>query len=418
MSLRIRVSFALAVGLSAQAASAQDSLIVWLRANAHSMSATASGELTGPGADLLTRAGRDAHFFLIGEEHGIAEIPLIAGSLYKTLVPVGYRHFAIEIGDGLARETNRLLASDPTGGSLLAFQKAHWPGLPFFSRREEAELLATVVAASGGRRDVLWGLDYDIVADRYALRRLREIAPNARARRVADSVIALADTGLAQAMAQKNPGLLMMFGGPEGVYADLRKAYTPRAGSEADRIIALMESTRAINKLFVARRGLESNEERARWNKQRFMAYLQGASGRNGVPPKAMLKFGASHMMRGRSLTNVYDLGTLASEIADVHGSRSFGIFVVGGAGTRHAVTDPTVMRSVPAPADFARAAWARAFFEAADSTAWTVFDLRPLRNRIPRLGPLDDTLLRVLYGFDAFVVLSGSTPQTDLPLK
>ncbi len=420
MFSRTLLTSVLAVGLFAPAAAAQaqDSLVTWLRANAHTMSATTDGKLSGPGAELLTRAGREAHFFLVGEEHGIAEIPMITAALYRELVPAGYRHFAIEIGDALAGETNRLLTSDPTGQSLLSFQKAHWPGLPFFSRREEASLLAAVVAASGRRRDVLWGLDYDIVADRYALRRLRAIAPNARARRVADSVIALADSGLSQAMTQKNPGMLMMFGGPEGVYADLRKAYAPRAGSEADRIIALMQSTRAINGLFVARRGLESNDERARWNKQRFMSYLRGATGPSGVPPKVMMKFGASHMMRGRTLTNVYDLGTLASEIADVNGSRSFGVFVVGGAGTQHAVTDPTVMRSVAAPVDFDRAAWARAFFEAADSTAWTVFDLRPLRSRIPRLGPIDDTLARVLYGFDAFIVLSGSTSQTDLSLK
>jgi len=418
MLARTFVSSVLTVALVTPVAQAQDSLVVWLKANAHTMSATADGTLTGAGAELLTRAGGEAHFFLIGEEHGVAEIPRIACALYKALIPAGYRHLAVEIGDALAEETNRLLARDPSGGTLLAFQKQHWPGLPFFSRREEADLLATAVAASGGRRDVLWGLDYDILADRYALRRLREIAPSARARQVADSVIALADSGLAQAMAQKNPGLLMMFGGPAGVYAELRKAYSPRAGSEADRILSLMETTRAINQLFVARRGLESNDERARWNKQRFMTYLRAASDRNGVPPKVMLKFGASHMVRGRSLTNVFDLGTLASEIADVHSSRSFGIFIVGGAGTRHAVTDPTVMRSVPAPVDFARAAWARPFFEAADSTAWTVFDLRPIRSRIPRLGPLDDSLMRVLYGFDAFVVLSGSTPQTDLPLK
>jgi hypothetical protein len=41
-----------------------------------------------------------------------------------------------------------------------------------------------------------------------------------------------------------------------------------------------------------------------------------------------MLKFGASHMFRGRTLTNVYDLGSLASEIADVSSSRSFGVFL------------------------------------------------------------------------------------------
>ena len=41
--------------------------------------------------------------------------------------------------------------------------------------------------------------------------------------------------------------------------------------------------------------------------------------------------------------------------------------------------------------------------------------DLGPLQ---PRLGPLDDQLLGVLYGFDAVVVLSGSGPQHDLDVR
>ena len=133
---------------------------------------------------------------------------------------------------------------------------------------------------------------------------------------------------------------------------------------------------------------------------------------------RVMMKFGWAHMTRGRTYTNVFDLGTLASEIAEVHGGRSFGVLMLGGAGTSHAVIDPRVFRSVEAPVDAAREAWARPFFDAADPRRWTVFDLRPLRPRIPRLGPLDDRLLGVLYGFDAVVVLSGSGPQHDLDVR
>jgi len=43
------------------------------------------------------------------------------------------------------------------------------------------------------------------------------------------------------------------------------------------------------------------------------------------------------------------------------------------------------------------------------------VFDLRPIRPRVGRLGALPEQMLQVLYGFDAVVVLSGSGPQHDL---
>ncbi|HET7232582.1 MAG TPA: hypothetical protein VFJ16_21410 [Longimicrobium sp.] len=401
-----------ALALCAAPLAAQDSLAALLRANAHPMQADADGRLSGAGAELLLAAGRDAQFFLIGEEHGVAEIPRVAAGLFRELAPAGYRHLAIETGEFLATELNRRVLADSGGAAYAAFVREYFPGAPFYNWREDAALLRTAIAAAGGRPDVLWGLDYDILADRYTLRRLRDIAPTPRARAAAEAVIARADSALRQALATQNPGLLMMFGGPDDVYAPLRAAYAPAPGSEADRIIRLMEATRQINGYFGRGEGYLSNLNRARLNKQQFMRQLDAATAREGRMPRVMMKFGSSHMVRGRSFTNVFDLGTLASEIADVHGSRSFGVLMLGGAGTKHAAIDPRVFRSVEAPVEVEP--WAQPFYDAADPQRWTVLDLRPIRARIPRLGPLPAETLQVLYGFDAVVILSGSGPQHD----
>jgi len=391
---------------------AQDSLAALLRANAHPMQAGADGRLSGAGAELLLAAGRDAQFFLIGEEHGVAEIPRVAAGLFRELAPAGYRHLAIETGEFLATELNRRVLADANGAAYGAFVREHFPGAPFYNWREDAALLRTAIQAAGGGPDVLWGLDYDIVADRYTLRRLRDIAPTPRARAAAEAVIARADSALRQALATQNPGLLMMFGGADDVYAPLRAAYAPAPGSEADRIIRLMETTRQVNAYWGRGEGYLSNLNRARLNKQQFMRYLDAATVREGRMPRVMMKFGSSHMVRGRTFTNVFDLGSLASEIADVKGSRSFGVLMLGGEGTTHAVIDPRVFRSVEAPVEVEP--WARPFYDAADPRRWTVLDLRPIRARIPRLGTLPAETLQVLYGFDAVVILSGSGPQHD----
>lgn len=401
-----------ALVLTADEGHAQDSLTALLRANAHPMQAAADGTLSGAGAELLLQAGRDAQFFLIGEEHGVAEIPRVAAGLFRALAPHGYRHLAIETGDVLATELNRLVLADTSGAAFTGFQRAYFPGAPFYRWREDAALLRTAVHAAGGRHDVLWGLDYDIVGDRYALRRLRDIAPNAVARAAADRVIAIADSALAQALATQNPGLLMMFGGADDVYAPLLQAYAPRPGSEAERIIHLLRETREINAYWGRGQGYLSNHHRAQLNKRQLMRYLDAATARDGRMPRVMMKFGSSHMVRGRSLTNVFDLGTLASEIADVNESRSFGVLMLGGAGTTHAVVDPRAFTTVEAPVE--TDGWIKPFYDAADPRRWTVFDLRPIRARIPRLGALPDELLKVLYGFDAVVILSGSGPQHD----
>lgn len=401
-----------ALALCASEARAQDSLTALLRANAHPMQAEADGRLTGAGGELLIAAGRDAQFFLIGEEHGVAEIPLVAAGLFRALAPHGYRHLAIETGDAMATELNRRVLADTTGAALAAFHRDYFPGAPFYRWREDAALLRTAVQAAGGAAGVLWGLDYDIVGDRYALRRLRDLAPNAAARAAAEGAIVRADSALAQALATQNPGLLMMFGGADDWYAPLRQAYAPQPGSEADRIIRLLQETREINAYWGRGQGYLSNHHRALLNKRQFHRYLDEAAQRTGQIPRVMLKFGSSHMVRGRSFTNVFDLGTLASEIAEVRGSRSFGVLMLGGAGTMHAMIDPRAFTTVEAPVD--SEGWVKPFYDAADPRRWTVFDLRPLRARIPRLGPLPDELLKVLYGFDAVVVLSGSGPQHD----
>ncbi len=394
----------------------EDALAAALLANRHTMELRADGVLSGPGADLLLEAGRQARFFFIGEEHGVAEIPELTASLFRGLAPHGYQHLAIETGDGVAAELNRLMLQPDPLAALGRFAEEHFPGVPFYTLREEAALIAEAVRATGGRADVLWGLDYDIVADRWPLRRLRAIAPNAQARAAADRAIAFADSLLAAALEQRNPGFILMFGGPDSIPAMLRRTYRPAPDSEADRILHLMEETRAINAHWIGGEVYASNDRRARFNKQQLWRFWSEAE-RSGRDPRVMLKFGASHAVRGRTFTNVFDIGSLASEIADARGERSFHVLVIGGPGTQHAVTDPTVFRYRPVPVELAAAAWAAPAAALADPARWTVFDLRPLRPLLGanRLGEVPDRMRQVIWGFDAFVILSGSTAASEL---
>lgn len=393
-------------------------LLEALRQNRRTL-AIADGRLSGDGAELLLSEGRASQFFLLGEEHGVAEVPALAAALFRELTRHGYRHLAIETGDGLAVTLDTLARKPEPLAALTAFFQAHWPGAPSYTLREEAELLVEAVAASPARQ-VLWGLDYDIMADRHALPRLRELASTPAQREAAGRAIGVADSLLRLAMEQRNPGHVMMFGGPESVLQELRFAYAPGPGTEAERIVSLLEATRRINGYWLSGEGWRSNEERARWNKRQFARLWHDARQRDGEPPRVMLKFGANHMIRGRTWTDVYDLGSLASELADALGGRSFHVLVVGGRESSHAVLDPTVMEYRPAPSDMPADPATRPFFDAADPAAWTLYDLRPLRPLASqgRFGDLPEGLAKVIWGFDAVVVVTGSRPATMLPIR
>ena len=404
----------------AQAAPAGDSALrAALVQRRATLSVDSAGRIGGAGGAMLVDAGRRAQFFLVGEEHGVAENPRLVEALFRALAPAGYRHLAIETGDAVAAELNRrALAADPKA-ELIGFVTEHYPGVPFYNLLEEAHLLASVVEAGGRRPDVLWGLDYDVMADRYALRRLRAIAPNAAARSAADRALAVGDSMLRAALAAGNPATVFSFAGPGPVVAELRRAYAPASGSEAERILDNVDETLRINRLWVEGRGYDSNVARSQYLKRQFMRYYRGyyPSAAVGGAPRVMLKFGASHMIRGRTFANSYDLGSLAAELAEADGASAFGVMVIGGRASRHAQFDPRTFGSSPAPGEFVEQAWAKPFYDLADAAQWTVFDLRPLRPLLSSggLGQLSARTTQVIYGFDALVILSGSHPSQPL---
>ena len=409
-----------AMVMSLQPANAdQDSLTMRLRSLARTAEITSAGELAGAGGEFLLARVRASRFTMVAEEHGIVEVPKLAEALWREALRAGYSHFAIETGEQLAVQLETALRADRDDTAYLAFLKAHWPGAPFFNWREDAALLRAVVNSTPARRGVLWGLDYDIIADRHVLARLRELAPDSAARRVADSAIAVADSALERGMREQNPGLIMMFGGDSAVFSRLRAAYRPRAGSETDRILTLMDSTLAINRLFLSGRGYESNLSRSRLLKRQFWRFYDSTRAADGKEPRVMLKFGAAHLQRGRNFVNTYDLGTQLAELAEKDGGEALSVYVVGGPETRRAQIDPRYMTSIEVPVQSLTPSWAKPFVDASDPDKWTVFDLRALRSMgSKRLNAIAPELLQVIFGFDAMVVLSKSTPQRDLPVS
>ncbi|HKP30457.1 MAG TPA: hypothetical protein VJU15_13680, partial [Gemmatimonadales bacterium] len=148
-----------------------DSLTIKLRAIARVIEPSAEGELTGPGGEFLREAVRKSRFTMIAEEHGVVEVPKLAAALWREAKRAGYTHFAIETGEQLAVRMENALRADHTDAAFLEYLRQHWPGAPFFAWREDAGLLRAVVNSTPGQRGVLWGLDYDIIADRHALSR-------------------------------------------------------------------------------------------------------------------------------------------------------------------------------------------------------------------------------------------------------
>jgi hypothetical protein len=120
-------------------------------------------------------------------------------------------------------------------------------------------------------------------------------------------------------------------------------------------------------------------------------------------------------MIRGLNPTDTFDIGTLAPELAAAEGGKAFHLLVLAGPTSETGNFDPQAYRYVPGRREqyqngmelIARAAWPDAF---------TLFDtalLKPFaRTSSTDLHP---ELARAIHGFDAILVMSGSTPSTNL---
>lgn len=367
---------------------------------------------SGPAWDLLVERGRAAQFFLLGEDHGIAENPKLAAALYAALVPAGYEKLAVEISPPMAAELDAAVTAGGVDGLRQLFAD---PGaqVAFFGMAEEAELLAAARQASPAG-PFLWGLDYEVGADRRLIARLQEAPKPAAAAAALADLKAASDGSWARYEETGNPQFIFSFSGDPALVRAVRAAW-PDPDPRSGWILDALEETFEINRLWVAQQGHESNLRRARFNRANLLRYWRHERSRDRAP-RVMFKFGAGHMVRGLSQTAVFDIGTLAPEIAATVGGEAFHLLVLPGAGSQVASFDPTAWTYRPGAAG-AYGQGLEPILDQALPDAFTLIDLRPLRSLIPghRLAAAGTDLARLVHGFDAVLVMSGSTPSTNL---
>jgi len=408
--MRTTLLATLAVVLTSVGAAAQQrdpKLLELLEANRYPVSIS-DGQLAGAGGELLLEEGRAARFALLGEEHGIAEIPAFAAAWFRGLVPAGYRHLAVEVGPdaGVLLDSIARLGPEAVG----EFQRERAPGFPFFILRSETGLLTAARAELPDEREAIWGIDYDILGDRYLFPALEAAAPDAEALAVVREIRATGDAGLTEVVETGNPGHLLLWSAPDEPFDRLREALHPPAGSRADRIIETMKETAAINRMFMSGRNWDSNHRRSQWMKRSMTRHLDAARADGETGPRVMVKLGANHLYRGLNQTRQYDIGAMLAQLAEAEGGRSFHLLVVGGPQTFLSQFNPVALTYESQPAGMLSVVFPTNALVLPD--AWTLFDLRPLRPAIhDRRVEASQELFDIAFNFDAILVMTGSTP-------
>ncbi|WGM38183.1 hypothetical protein [Caulobacter sp. NIBR1757] len=366
-----------------------------------------NGGVSGAGWDWLLAEGAKASFFAFGEEHGMAQVPVLVRELAIALKP---DRLVLEISPPIAQDIDQAARGGVEG--LKAYYRANPPGPAFYTMADETRMLAAVRSALPGKKQLIWGLDYEVIMDRRLIARLKAKAP-ASAKAALAAVEAASQAGWATFATTKNLSKVFTFAGDPALIEALIAAWPSPDRDSADILETLLQTLRT-NRAYTEERYFQSNAIRADFMKASFVRQWRAASPK----PRILFKFGGGHMVRGRSMTEVYDIGNLLAETATLEGGSSFHLLVIPLNGGRQAAMNPTANFAYEDVAVSTIEEMAlEPLAELALPQGSTLVDLRPLRRFMSAsvTAKADARLARVVHGYDAILLVRDSVASKNL---
>lgn len=361
-------------------------------------------ELRGPGAARLIADAKSAQFVLLGEDHGFAEVPKFAQALYAALHTTGTRALVMEVGPLSASLAEKAVGSRDCDLECL---NASYPfALPFLSWREEAALVESVLAQPGG---TLIGVDQEfLLSPRMHFAELQKLAPDEKARKLAKSLAERDTQAYAAMIDQHDPGQVLLPKLDAKDFNALRSAFES-ATPQAKRIVDALEASAAIYRS-QGTAPYDSNRDRSLLMKRNFMERYRELSAKQPTP-RVLFKLGANHMGRGISPIQQFDLGNLASELAESTGSHSYHVLVIAAAGSVNRwlpfIPDPSPKQSPYDAHGEVDSLGAGPFIDNAFKDSWTYFDLAPLRHQPDARKAGGAAFAELAFQYDAVVVIN-----------
>jgi hypothetical protein len=378
------------------------------------------GVLAGSGVPVLQKAVSDAQFVLIGEDHGIAQIPQFVGAVCHMTEPQGFLNLAVETGPLAAGELQKWITRDDGRTQLVAFEKQFPETIAFYNFQEEFDMLSRCAHAAPGGTLHLWGLDQELMgASNYILTQIMTTAPGKDASDLAQLLLQKSDQAHAVSAKSGSPADTYMMTASDADLVKLRDLLQKQGSPKAQLLIAELIESREIYQKNMNGSGYDSNRQRALLMKRNFIEGYRAATELEGHAPRVLMKFGGEHTYKGFNPLRNNDLGNLISELADSAGSQSVHILILGVKGSQLRFAgigrpfQPATFNLVEdKDSDFR---FLKPMFDNLENDGWTMFDLRGLRKGFPALGPVDKELERLVFGNDLLVLIPNAMPSKQI---
>jgi hypothetical protein len=411
---------AAAGGMVPPAALAQEESFADRLAKNHYSIEVKDGRLTGPGAPILETALADAQFVLLGEDHGIAQIPQFDAAVCGLLGPKGFHDLAIEAGPTAAGELEKWLPAKDGRSQLVAFEKDFPETIAFYNWSEEYDFLSRCSQAASGGKFELWGLDQELMgASRILLSRILDRHLSPEAEKEGRRLLAENDEAQAKAVTSGNPGELLMLSASDAELAHFRETLSHEGNPGLTAMLDSLIESRQIYQKNMNGNGFDSNRQRALLMKSNFIHDYGLGSGDDRNPPKVIFKFGAWHLFKGINPLHNNDLGNLVTELADYQHAKSVHILIVAVRGKQ--LHFAGIGRPFQA-ADFNLAEdkdsdflYLKPMFDSVGAEGLTLFDLRAFRKAFKSMGTVDREMERLIFGYDFLVLVPNAIPSTQI---
>jgi len=382
--------------------------------------AVREGQLSGTGLPVLQNAVAGAQFVLIGEDHGIAQIPQFVGAVCEMTGQEGFHTMAVETGPLAGEKLQEWVARDDGRAQLIEFEKKFPETVAFYNFKEEYDLLSRCAGSAQGSKLHVWGLDQELMGSSgLILTRILETHPGSEAAAEAQRLLQKNDEAHAAAVKSGSPGDIFMMSVSDDDLNHLRDLLYTQGNATSQALVNALIQSRDIYQKNMSGSGFDSNRERALLMKANFVKDYNQATEAEGKSPKVLFKFGAWHMYKGMNPLHNNDMGNFVAELADGQQTKSLHVLILGvkGAQLRFAGIGRPFQ-----PADFSLAddqdsdfLFLKPLFNNLEANGWTMFDLRGLRKGFGSLEPVDKEMERMIFGYDLIVLIPSAAPSTQI---
>lgn len=373
-----------------------------LRQNQFTLTQTGT-QCSGPGWDKLQQDIRKSTLVLLGEDHGMAQIPPFAQAVAQVLKPKVY---VAEIDKYQAQDLTRLAAQP---GLPTAYLQQFPMSLSFYSWAEEFELARALRA----QNTKLVGVEQlGFAATGRSLMLMADQVKRPTTRTFLRKQAAAIQAHDRAALVAGNYGSITINGMRPTLLDSLRRM----TSTEPAGVRQLLQDLEASVNIFRINASGKSGGHQLRINlmKRNLLAELQPYQQAGQALPPMLFKFGANHLGRGRSIWgDIYDVGNLAVNLADAHDQKTLHILVMGKQGKKVTGQNPVDFSKNATAYSAADDAMLKPFMAATPAgAAWQVFDLRPMRRALLYKGlPVaDQELQAAILGYDYVVIIPETT--------